>query len=52
MKQIAVSLTAVTLLLFANFKGFAAESYAGYGSEPTSSDHVGEKEYSPYLNIG
>ncbi len=52
MKQIAVSLTAVTLLLFTSFQGFAAEPYAGYGSEPTSSDHVGEKEYSPYLNIG
>ena len=26
--------------------------YAGYGSEPTPEDHVGHKEYSPYLDIG
>ncbi|WP_455366077.1 DUF3604 domain-containing protein [Kaarinaea lacus] len=31
---------------------FAAEPYAGYGGEPTKSDHIGEKEYSPYLNLG
>ncbi len=30
----------------------AAEPYAGYGGEPTQSDHLGEKEYSPYLDIG
>jgi hypothetical protein len=30
----------------------AAESYAGYGYEPTKDGHIGEKEYSPYLNIG
>ncbi|WP_223794384.1 DUF3604 domain-containing protein [Marinobacter sp. F4216] len=30
----------------------AEDSYAGYGSGPTEKDHVGEKEYSPYLNIG
>lgn len=29
-----------------------AETYSGYGSEPTKSSHIGEKEYSPYLNIG
>ena len=29
-----------------------AETYAGYGDEPTRSGHLGEKEYSPYLNIG
>jgi len=26
-----------------------AESYAGYGEMPTADDHIGEKEYSPYL---
>ena len=26
--------------------------YAGYGGEPTQGDHLGEKEYSPYLDIG
>jgi len=30
----------------------AAEPYAGYGAEPSQSGHVGEKEYSPYLDIG
>jgi hypothetical protein len=25
---------------------------AGYGGEPTKSDHLGEKEYSPYLPQG
>jgi len=29
-----------------------AGNYAGYGGEPTQSDHLGEKEYSPYLDIG
>jgi hypothetical protein len=29
-----------------------AETFAGYGEEPTQSGHLGEKEYSPYLNIG
>ena len=29
-----------------------AETYAGYGYEPTKRDHLGEKEYSPYLDIG
>ena len=32
---------------------FAAEiPHAGYGGEPTKTGHIGEKEYSPYLNIG
>jgi hypothetical protein len=30
----------------------AAEPYAGYGYEPTKEGHIGEREYSPYLNIG
>jgi hypothetical protein len=29
-----------------------AETYAGYGYEPTKTGHLGEKEYSPYLDIG
>jgi hypothetical protein len=32
--------------------GFAANTYAGYGEEPTKDGHIGGKEYSPYLNIG
>ena len=31
---------------------FAAEPYAGYGEAPTQSGHIGEKEYSPHLDIG
>ncbi len=30
----------------------AEEAYPGYGYGPTQGDHIGEKEYSPYLNIG
>ena len=30
----------------------AEESYPGYGYGPTAGDHIGEKEYWPYLNIG
>jgi hypothetical protein len=29
-----------------------AGTYAGYGYEPTKTGHLGEKEYSPYLDIG
>ena len=28
------------------------DAYAGYGTEPTQNDHLGEKEYSPFLDIG
>jgi hypothetical protein len=30
----------------------ADKTYPGYGSEPTEGDHIGEKEYSPYLDSG
>jgi hypothetical protein len=30
----------------------AEETYPGYGYEPTAEDHLGEREYSPYLHIG
>jgi hypothetical protein len=29
-----------------------AETHAPYGYEPTQSEHLGQKEYSPYLGIG
>jgi hypothetical protein len=29
-----------------------AEPYADYGGEPTQDDHLGKKQYSPYLDIG
>jgi hypothetical protein len=52
MKRTAISLGVTILVFLSNLQVFAAESYAGYGSEPTNKDHVGEREYSPYLNIG
>jgi hypothetical protein len=30
----------------------AEEAYPGYGYGPTEGDHIGEREYSPYLAIG
>ena len=30
----------------------AGDTYPGYGYEPTKKEHIGEKEYSPFLNIG
>ncbi|MGD8429345.1 MAG: DUF3604 domain-containing protein, partial [Ectothiorhodospiraceae bacterium] len=33
-------------------RAVSAEPYAGYGYEPTETEHLGEKEYSPYLDIG
>jgi len=30
----------------------AQESYPGYGYAPTEDDHIGEREYSPYLHQG
>jgi hypothetical protein len=41
-----------SVLLFSISEASPAEPYAGYGEEPTQSGHVGEKEYSPYLDIG
>jgi len=52
MKQASACLIVVVSVFFCNSQVFAAESYAGYGSEPTGQGHAGEKEYSPYLNIG
>ena len=47
----ALCLSISTLLLCVN-SVFAAEPKASYGYEPTKSGHIGEKEYSPYLDIG
>jgi hypothetical protein len=41
-----------SILLFANQQATAAEPYAGYGEEPTQSGHIGQKGYSPFLDIG
>lgn len=40
------------VLLFSALPAMAAEPYAGYGDAPTKGGHIGEKEYSPYLDIG
>jgi hypothetical protein len=45
---LALVTSAVSLVPLASY----AETYAGYGYEPTKTGHLGEKEYSPYLNIG
>jgi hypothetical protein len=43
---------AIMPVLLAPASLFAEEGDPGYGYEPTAADHIGEKEYSPYLNIG
>jgi len=49
-KQLTAAIAVLAALAPAGL--YAAESYPGYGYEPTKADHIGEKEYSPYLNIG
>ncbi|MGD9391686.1 MAG: DUF3604 domain-containing protein [Chromatiales bacterium] len=49
-KRIPVVAIAAALLLPATI--LAGETYPGYGYAPTEGEHIGEKEYSPYLNIG
>jgi len=48
--QFIKSIFIATALLF-TLPAFA-ENYAGYGYEPTKDEHLGKKEYCPYLNIG
>jgi hypothetical protein len=43
---------AISALFIVSAAANAEEPYAGYGVEPTKGDHLGEKEYSPYLDIG
>lgn len=45
----AVSILASWLLAL---PAFPAEPYPGYGYGPTKDEHLGEKEYSPYLDLG
>ena len=46
-------LTAVmTMALLVPAGVHAGAGYAGYGEEPTQSGHIGQKEYSPFLDIG
>jgi hypothetical protein len=46
---LAVAIAAACLVPLA---AQAEETYPGYGYEPTPGQHLGEKEYSPYLDIG
>jgi hypothetical protein len=46
---LAAALSAVSAIAAGQSSG---EDYAGYGYEPTQTDHIGEKEYSPFLNDG
>ena len=48
----SMKLVLAGVIAFMTPYALAAESYAGYGDEPTKDGHIGEKEYSPYLNIG
>jgi len=41
----------ITLVLLFTFPAFA-EKYAGFGDEPTPRSFLGQKEYSPYMDIG
>jgi len=45
-------ITAISAALLVPAAANAEETYAGYGEEPTQGDHLGGKEYSPYLDIG
>jgi len=42
----------IALFILTSISTNAAETYAGYGYEPTQNGHIGENEYSPYLDIG
>jgi hypothetical protein len=48
--SVVAAVIAATLLIPTGVH--AEKGYAGYGYEPTKGDHIGEKEYSPYLDIG
>jgi hypothetical protein len=46
------SVIAGSIGLLASLSVAAADHRAGYGYEPTQSGPIGQKEYSPYLDIG
>ena len=48
----SMKLVLAGVIAFMTPYALAAEPYAGYGSGPSKDGHLGEKEYSPYLNIG
>jgi len=47
-RALVAAITAATAIAASSH----AETYPGYGQEPTQGEHIGEKEYSPYLDIG
>lgn len=51
-RQIRLLAVASAAALLVSASVHAEESYPGYGYEPTQGDHLGEKEYSPYLDVG
>ena len=48
-RLLALAIAAATLI---PTSAQAEDKYPGYGSEPTAAGHIGQKEYSPYLQIG
>jgi hypothetical protein len=52
MKLFGSFLYTIGILLLCTNISAAAQPKASYGYEPTKSGHIGEKEYSPYLEIG
>jgi len=51
-KPFLLPATAITAALLASAGLTAEEPYPGYGYGPTEGQHLGEREYSPYLDIG
>ena len=52
MKQSISFVTILVSLVVLFAQSAYGADYAGYGDEPTQSGHIGEREYSPYLDIG
>ena len=48
-RLLALAIAAATLI---PTSARAEDNYPGYGYGPTGADHIGQKEYSPYLQIG
>ena len=48
----SIKLALLGIMTFMTPYVLAAEPKASYGYEPTKDGHIGEKEYSPYINIG
>jgi hypothetical protein len=51
-KQKNLQTAAIIAALIVSATLHAGETYPGYGYQPTEEEHIGEKEYSPFLDIG